>query len=241
MQYAPAVLADMLRVPAQVKFGDDLSMQFHFAKWSVIGALMGLAGCVSLAGDDPGTWYQTMKGRLPVGNRLYICHGFGCAYTDRVDFTRADRRRLARLLRVGRGSAEAERTALSKAVIWQEKRVGRAIGSSNDIGGLDLKNAGVRGQMDCIDEATNTTSLLLYLEENGLLRHHTVGRPVARGFFIDGRYPHATAVITEKKSGLQWAIDSWRRDNAEAPDVMPLDRWFRVRSRDLDRLDMENG
>lgn len=111
--------------------------------------------------------------------------------------------------------------------MWMEERVGGSVGSHIDIGGLDLQNAGKHGQMDCIDETTNTTAYLLILQNEGLLRHHTVAHPVARGFFLDGRYPHATAVITAQ-DGEQWAVDPWPYANAEDVDVMTLDEWYAV-------------
>jgi hypothetical protein len=48
---------------------------------------------------------------------------------------------------------------------------------------------------------------------------------VARGFFLDGRPPHATAVLVEKTSGSKWSIDSWTVGYGEALEVMPLERW----------------
>ena len=99
------------------------------------------------------------------------------------------------------------------------------VGSAGDKGGFTF-DSGVPGQMDCIDEATNTTSLLLVAQRHGYLKYHDVRSPVARGFFLDGRYPHATAVVAEKKGGRTFAVDSWTHDNGVLPDVMPLDRWF---------------
>ena len=80
--------------------------------------------------------------------------------------------------------------------------------------------------MDCIDESTNTTSLLLIAQRNKMLRHHRVSAPVARGFFLDGRYPHATATITEKKTATVYAVDSWVHENGKRPDIMPIERWL---------------
>lgn len=80
--------------------------------------------------------------------------------------------------------------------------------------------------MDCVDESTNTRALLLYLERRKLLRHHTVERNVTRGFLIDGRYPHATAVLQDR-SGKKWAIDSWYEPTGGAPDIRPLSEWLK--------------
>ena len=185
-----------------------------------------LAGCAVQAELGPDTWYRDRNALLPRKDRLYICHGFGCTYKTPVDFSRADRRKLALILASGKKSPAAERKAVAKAVQWQEARVTAALGTAPDIGGLDMRNASVPGQMDCIDEASNTTSLLLYAERAGLLRHHRVASPVARGFLLDGRYPHATAVLRERARGQAYAIDSWVLASAEPPVVQPLESWF---------------
>lgn len=184
------------------------------------------AGCAAQVSSRPTAWYAAHGGVAPSGDRVYVCHAFGCARRTAVTLTPADLKRLAATLSAGRGSPAAERAAVAKAVGWLEIRVAPVVGSARDIGGLDLQNAGVPGQMDCIDEATNTTSYLLVLEAHGLLRHHRVARPVARGFFLDGRYPHATAVLVETRSGDTYAVDSWPKGNGVPPDVMPLERWF---------------
>jgi hypothetical protein len=79
--------------------------------------------------------------------------------------------------------------------------------------------------MDCVDETANTTSLLLVLEEQGWLVHHRVERPQSRGLFIDGRYPHVTAIVAEKRTGREWAVDPWARAPGQRPDILPLERW----------------
>lgn len=187
------------------------------------------AGCASQAMLGPGTWYRDRGAFPPKEGRLYVCHGFGCAYKAPVDFTSRDRRKLAAILGAGKASAAAERQAVSKAVQWQEARVTAILGTAPDIGGLDMSNAGVAGQMDCIDEATNTTSLLLYAEQQGMLQHHRVVSPVARGFLLDGRYPHATAVLRETAADRAYAIDSWVNASAQAPIIQPLESWFAER------------
>lgn len=185
-----------------------------------------LTGCASQVSSIPTAWYAQHRGLAPSGDRIYVCHAFGCARRTPVTLTAADVKRLAGFLAEGAKSASAERAAVARAVAWLEVRVAPVVGSKGDIGGLDLHNAGVPGQMDCLDEATNTTSYLLVLASHGLLRHHRVASPVARGFFLDGRYPHATAVLVETRSGGAYAIDSWPHSNGVRPDVIPLETWF---------------
>lgn len=173
---------------------------------------------------SPLPWYSSQNAVPPRGNTVSVCHAFGCHLKTSFTFAPADIRRMRRYLRKARSPA-AEREAIRALVAWAEKRVAPSVGSAHDVGGLDLQNAGVTGQMDCIDEAANTTSYLLVAAHNGLLRYHKVARPVARGYFLDGRYPHATAVIVAA-DGVAWAVDSWREPNGAEPEVMPLDQWF---------------
>jgi hypothetical protein len=78
--------------------------------------------------------------------------------------------------------------------------------------------------MDCIDETANTTSLLRLAKSHGWLRYHKVSRRTSRGFFVDNRLPHFTAVIADP-DGRLWAVDSWYEAGGGAPDIMPLAEW----------------
>ena len=68
-----------------------------------------------------------------------------------------------------------------------------------------------------------TVTLLVYLERKGYLKYHHVRRPESRGAFL---YAHATAVMTDKSTGVDWIADSWMRDSGDPIDVMPLETWF---------------
>ncbi|WP_417670445.1 hypothetical protein [Roseibium sp.] len=189
-----------------------------------------LSACASQANGDASGWYDGNGGLAPKANRIYVCHGFGCAYKTPVDFSASDLKRLQRILGKGSSSPAAERRAIAKAVAWQEKRVSAPVGSAKDVGGFDMHNAGVRGQMDCIDESTNTNSLLLVAQKNGYLKHHSASSPVARGFFLDGRYPHATATVREKRTGTVYAVDSWPLANGHPPRISELSVWMQRRA-----------
>lgn len=156
--------------------------------------------------------------------RIYVCHGFDCYRKTRLDITEADAHRFSQIMASGAASPQAERAAISKAVQYFETRAGEAIGA-RDEPKSSFGKSGEHGQMDCIDESTNTRSLLRYLAKRDLLKHHTVGDNVSRGFFIDGRYPHSTAVI-EEKGGIKWAVDSWYAPMGGAPDIIPLSDWL---------------
>lgn len=189
-----------------------------------------VAGCAGQSAGSARAWYGAHDGVAPKQQRIYVCHAFGCARKTPVDLSPRQLGRLKSILAKGSASPEAERRAIAEAVAWSERAIGPIVGSEGDVGGYDLHNAGVPGQMDCIDEATNTTSILLVVADRGYLRHHSVSGPVARGFFLDGRYPHATAVIRDTASGTSYAVDSWPDANGKLPTVMSLERWFAERS-----------
>ncbi|XYK81089.1 MAG: hypothetical protein ROO70_02480 [Labrenzia sp.] len=191
-----------------------------------VAGLLIVTACASQSTGEATGWYGSHDGVPPKASKIYICHGFGCAYKTPVGYSRQDLARLRAILASGRASPSAERQAIATAVAWQERRVAATVGSEEDVGGFDIENAGVSGQMDCIDESTNTTSLLLVAQKHKMLRHYRVSAPVARGFFLDGRYPHATATITEKKTGTVYAVDSWVHENGKRPDITPIERWL---------------
>jgi hypothetical protein len=164
----------------------------------------------------------------PSPSIVFVCHGFGCKYRTEWDLTANDRAKLAQFLAAGRSSPEAERKAVAVAGAWFDKRVGPVAGTANHVARAGAKYMYDVHQFDCIDSSRNTTSLLLVLDQLNLLRHHDVDVPEARGFFLDGRPPHATAVLVERTSGTKWSIDSWTVGYGQALEVMPLDRWKRL-------------
>jgi hypothetical protein len=174
-------------------------------------------GCTSVSSNYTGAITKTETGRI------FVCHGFDCSYKTRLDLGASDHKRFAAMFAKSRSPA-AERAAVSKAVQYFEKRAETVVGVS-DLPKSDFTQSRVKGQMDCIDESTNTRSLLLYLDKQGLLKHHAVESNRSRGLFLDGRYPHSTAVLRET-GGRRWAIDSWYEPMGGPPDVRPLDEWM---------------
>lgn len=170
-------------------------------------------------------WFKTQGYVGPQDTRIIACHGYGCARRQVVSVDGAWLSRASALLKAGRASPAAERSALAQVVSSYTAYLATSIGGRPDIPGSPARMSGVHGQMDCLDETANTTSLLLVLEEKGLLSHHQVEQPESRGFFLDGRYPHYSAVITEKGSGQEWAVDPWRRAPGQRPEILPLNQW----------------
>ncbi|MGE3307904.1 MAG: hypothetical protein AB7I52_18260 [Rhizobiaceae bacterium] len=188
---------------------------------SILGvALLATAasGCTSISSNYTGSM------TAPEVSRIYVCSGYDCYYKSRLDLTAADGRRFAQIMAKGSRSAAAERAAISNAVQYFEER-SYSVTGVRDEPQSTFGAARHKGQMDCIDESTNTHSLLKYLHARRLLKHHTVESNVSRGLFVDGRYPHSTAVVREN-GGAKWAVDSWYAPMGGAPDIIPLKEWL---------------
>ncbi|NLH82361.1 MAG: hypothetical protein GX458_16160 [Phyllobacteriaceae bacterium] len=174
---------------------------------------------------EPGVvrWYAERGAALPLHDRLPYCHGYGCEFKTPIAVGPDEEAQVAAIFAKNGGSPEAERHAVDLADQWWEKLAAPQLGGPPDVRGSDMAHAHQLGQTDCLDEATNTTTLLAWLEHKGYLKYHHVQRPESRGMFL---YAHATAVMTDKITGIDWIADSWMRDSGDPIDVMPLETWF---------------
>jgi hypothetical protein len=171
--------------------------------------------------------YTTVSIFPPSATSMTVCYSFVCRRREMLDFTPADRRALSKILGTGRSSAAAERAAVQKAVIWFDRRMGPIIGTDKRVANADIRALDDKHNFDCWDTTRNTTSLLLVLQEWGLLKHHSVGDPHYRGNALALQLPHNTAVLVDRATKTEWVVDMWPRAYAEPPDVKPLAEWIR--------------
>lgn len=174
--------------------------------------------------------FADFRSQEPRGNTVHVCHAYGCKLQTRFRFTDQDIAALRDLMQQTRkeDSAHEERRAIAYAIGWMERRIGDVIGTKADRPGMDFSASGDPTQQDCVDEATNTTSYLMVLAHNGLMRHHTVGTPFAKENLLRGvsGWPHWTAVVRETASGQKWAVDSWIFANGENPAIVEVEKWY---------------
>ncbi len=151
-----------------------------------------------------------------------ICYDHSCASLAWVRLSPEQWQQVSLIFAQPAATAAAERAQIAAGIARFESIVGALTGTAGDKGG-NWKGLGLPGQMDCIDESTNTTTYLRMLQKYGLLRWHTVADRVTRWSLFN--WPHTTAVIRERDSLERWAVDSWFLDNGEPPFVLPLDVW----------------
>jgi hypothetical protein len=169
--------------------------------------------------------YSTVSIYPPSASSMTVCYGFVCRRREILDFTPADRQALTKILAAGHASAAAERAAVQKAVIWFDRRMGPLIGTDKRVAKADFRYFDDKHNYDCWDTTRNTTSLLLVLQEWGLLKYHVVGNPHYRGNALVLQTPHNTAVLVESATKVEWVVDLWPRGYAQPPDVMTVEQW----------------
>lgn len=150
------------------------------------------------------------------------CSGHGCKTAQPLSLNEAEWSFVTAPLAFPPASAAAEREALAQVAARFEQVTGPKAGTAGDLGGTKIFLVG--GQLDCVDEAINTTRLLNMLYAEDLLRFHTPRWPVHRSFVGNSR-THMTAALLERGNGA-WAVDSWFHDNGRAAEVVPLDLWL---------------
>ena len=171
--------------------------------------------------------YSTVSIFPPTATSMTVCYGFVCRRRETLDFSAGDRAVLTKLLAAGKVSSAAERAAVQKAVVWFDHRMGPIIGTDKRVAKADFRYFDDKHNFDCWDTTRNTTSLLLVLQEWGLLKYHIVGDPHYRGNALVLQTPHNTAVLVERASHVEWVVDMWPRGYAQLPDVMPVETWVK--------------
>ena len=161
--------------------------------------------------------------QTPSLNQFEVCQGGGCAQYNQMSISEEEWESVAQLFIIKAINPADERLQISKAIGLLEQIVGEKNGTSDDRAGT-FDNADFSGQLDCNDEAINTTTYMRLLKSNGLILQHEIEDTRTRNFFFTG-WPHSTAVIRDINTKERFAVDSWFYDNGEAAIVVPFATW----------------
>ena len=171
--------------------------------------------------------YTSVEMQPPTAAEMTACYGFVCRLRLVINFTPAERTLLTSMMVKGKASPAEERKAIQQVFVWFDRRVGREAGTSKRVANADVHMFDDDHNFDCWDTTRNAQSLLLVLQDWGVLRHHTVSDPRFRGNLFFGQTPHNTAVLKEKApGGASWVVDMWTTSYGQVPDVMTLDKWL---------------
>ena len=203
----------------------------HFV--TVLIAAVVLAGCTHDRGNGPPGHYAAFNVAPPDKNSVEVCHAYTCDENDLL----LPAKDVAEIATVMRNTKRAdtpfqERRAIAYAIARIEIKVGDKLGIK-DRAGMEFGGTGDPTQQDCVDEATNTTSYLVVLQSNGLLKYHTVKIPLTKGDLLK-----ATCKATRSSTGRIGLRSSGEKDRAEIrrrlldlrerenPAVVEVEDWY---------------
>jgi hypothetical protein len=157
----------------------------------------------------------------PTPDNFSICHNNGCAKFAFIHLSEPQWQHIESLFLPAATRAQQEREQIKLAIALLEFYSGEQSSIYQDQAENSL-TAGINGQLDCIDEATNSTVYLRMLANAGLLKFHQQSSRTFRGGMI---IPHNTATIIETESKQRYAVDSWFEKNGDPPYILPLSQW----------------
>jgi hypothetical protein len=165
-------------------------------------------------------FYQQSYQAIPRQDAVPYCYGYGCRIREKYALTEDEWARVATPFQETAMSAAQEREKIHAATAIYEAVTGERFQTHMDRGGT-FPGVGEKGQLDCTDEAFNTTTLLYLLQEANFLQFHTLRGPASRLSL----WPHTTAVIIEHDSGQSFAVDSWFGASGAGAHIVPLSQW----------------
>jgi len=152
-----------------------------------------------------------------------ICHAHGWKTVNQLSLSNNEWLKISQHFSTVARTAVEERIQIAKAIAEFEQIIGIKTDTTDDKAGL-FESMRSYGQLDCIDESTNTTTYLLILKKQGLMKWHEPMDHVTRGFFIFG-WPHSSGAMKELFGDATFAVDSWFEDNGKRPHIIPLSQW----------------
>lgn len=159
----------------------------------------------------------------PTPDSYSICFHNTCKDIANLSLDDSQWRQIKNVFSPAADNAEQERNQIKRAIALFEQFSGQQSPTYLDRAKNDL-SSGAHGQLDCIDEATNTSVYLKIIDQANLLQFHQQASRITRGIF-SGNAPHTTATIIERQSGERFAVDAWFEENGQPPYIVSLEQW----------------
>ena len=102
----------------------------------------------------------------------------------------------------------------AKTIAYLELRTCALTETCNDSPDITMTR---KGQLDCVDEATNTTTYMLWMQLHGFLKYHSVAVPQWRGFPV----AHWFAVIRSDQE-VEYIVESDFNRTGQEPVIQKL-------------------
>ena len=189
------------------------------ARRPVLAALVGL---LALGGCAP-----TVAGYFPSQDKaaptaFSVCHGYGCSHRETIRLSAEEWEAVRAKFAPRAATPAVERRQIGRAAAAMEFLVGLRTGTSAHQRRA-LFNTDPT-QLDCIDEAINTSIFMTLFAQDGLLVHHKVGAIAHQGTLLVFDL-HNTAVVVEAATGAAFAVDPNMVEATVPPPIVPLAAW----------------
>jgi hypothetical protein len=155
---------------------------------------------------------------------ITICYNYNCNRSALVRPAAGEWQTVLNQFQPTARSAAEEREMIRRAIAVLEQIAGTQTPTFRDRGRNPIVDDWP-GQMDCIDESTNTKRYLDLLQGQGLLRWHRVAERAYRAPYLFD--PHWAGQIIELETGESYVVDSWHLDNGNPPYIQMLYNWLR--------------
>ena len=193
----------------------------------IIASIIMLTGCSFSSNEKLIGHADDLKSH----QRFGVCYGYGCKYYQKTGLSDDEWNMVRALFQNSAKSAEAERFRIAQAIAMIEQFIGPKTGTDLDKAKAQVISFNTKNQMDCIDEAFNSTTYLYLLSQDGLFLWHSLGAPLRRNF-NELSYPHSTATIHEvDKEKIvagegHYVVDSWFHKNGALAETLPASLWM---------------
>ena len=127
----------------------------------------------------------------PTPQHYSICYQHTCAEFATIQLSNPQWQTIEAIFSPFATTAIQEQLFIKQAIALLERYSGEQAGTDQDRAENDLSQ-GIKGQLDCIDEATNSTVYLRLLADADLLLFHQQGSRTHRGGLVA---PHNTATM----------------------------------------------
>lgn len=148
--------------------------------------------------------------KMPTKGYLHLCSTVGCQKRTRIMMSRENIEQATAIMSLS-VDPKTEREALQRTIAYFERETCARNSTCFDRPNVSFFTS---GQKDCVDEATNTTTYLLWLQNHSLLRYHKVLVPDTSGFPM----AHWFARI-RSTNGADFIVESDFNRTGEEPNI----------------------
>lgn len=155
-------------------------------------------------------------------HELVIVSGYGAKFKRKVKIDQ-ELETMVKEMSLLVNDSKSERLFVLDVIALFEREAAKQLGLKDDAG-LSFSGSGDSKQTDCVDEAWNSTVVLLWLEKQEYLKYHIVREPLTK--WALWKWNHYAAIIEDNETRVKYAIDSGVRNQGGLASITEASRWY---------------